>query len=62
MALPPTVKSIVLTKTGDFDAISQIEVPFPTQGKNEILVRVVLIPYAEHVDRGGPVPRFIMVA
>ena len=40
MSLPSSVKSVVLTKTGDFDAISQIDLPFPSQAKDEILVKV----------------------
>lgn len=42
MSYPSTIKAIVLTKTGDFDVISQIEVPFPTQGKDEVIVKVCL--------------------
>ena len=37
---PATIKSIVLTKTGDFDAISQIEISFPVQEIDEILMKV----------------------
>lgn len=36
----PTNHAIVLTKTGDFDVIDKIEVPYPSQAKNEVLIKV----------------------
>ncbi len=63
MTSPTTVKSIVLTNTGDFDAISQIEVPFPAQGQDEILVKVCrdLVLWAGH-NYSGLALKFIMEA
>ena len=51
MSLPSSVKSIVLTKTGDFDVISQIDLPFPSQAKDEILVKVSALSLAVVVLR-----------
>ncbi|KAK7683191.1 hypothetical protein QCA50_013864 [Cerrena zonata] len=36
----PTNHAIVITKTGDFDVIDKIEVPYPQPGKDEVLVKV----------------------
>lgn len=36
----PTNHAIVITKNGDFDVIDKIEVPYPQQGKDEVLIKV----------------------
>lgn len=40
MSFPSTIKAIVAPKHGDVDVIDIVELPFPKQGPNEILVKV----------------------
>jgi len=40
---PQTIKAIVLSGTGDFDVINEIDVPFPKPAKNEILIKVAYV-------------------
>ena len=39
-SFPSTIKAIVAPKHGDVDVIDIVELPFPKQAANEILVKV----------------------
>jgi NADPH2:quinone reductase len=40
MSIPEKVKAIGIEKTGDFDVIQDLELPFPTPKPDEIVVKV----------------------
>jgi len=41
MSFPSTIKAVVAPKHGDVDVLDIIELPFPKQEPNEILVKVL---------------------
>ena len=43
MSFPATVSAIGINKTGGFEVGEKVEVPFPTQKPNQILVKVSVI-------------------
>jgi len=40
MSLPPTIYTIALRATGDFDVIQKIERPFPLVGKDDVVIKL----------------------
>ena len=40
MSFPATVSAIAINETGSFDVIEKLEVPFPQQKPNEIVLKV----------------------
>ena len=47
MSFPATVSAIAINETGGFDVIEKLEVPFPQQKPNEIVLKVRFCAYLE---------------
>lgn len=54
-SLPSTIKAIGFHKTGDIDVIEELNLPFPQQKEDEILIKVTYagVNYVDTYQRSG---------